>query len=311
MSSRKLPLSTVFTALGFLAACSGNDPSGGGFTTGGQTNISGSGSGVAGSATAGTGAMSAGSGGMPAASGSSSGGTEPGGAAGMAGQPPSSGSNAGGSSSGGTGGGSSGGAGGSSGFPDPSTFTCNGMLGVSVNGDWFAAGFETVVDNAKWQLRWKTQSFVEQWADPNNAVWNEPLVSACANGSTNPDRVLFTGVNWTYTTAAEWVTQLTAVIENIKTKYTAVKEVDLMTMLRAPGNKVCGDPAVAATKEQVTAPFLDEAIMTVAAKYPTLVRIAPPFYAPSCDVFLPNSPHYAAGKAAAVSKVFSDYYVNH
>jgi hypothetical protein len=56
---------------------------------------------------------------------------------------------------------------------------------------------------------------------------------------------------------------------------------------------------------------LDDAIKTVAAKYPNLVRIAPPFYAPSCDVFLPNSPHYADGKAATVSKVFSDYYVDH
>jgi len=56
---------------------------------------------------------------------------------------------------------------------------------------------------------------------------------------------------------------------------------------------------------------VDEAIATVAAKYPNLVRVAPPFYAPSCDVFQPDSPHYAAGKAADVSKVFSAYYVNH
>jgi hypothetical protein len=222
------------------------------------------------------------------------------------------GGSAGAAGSGGTAaGGGAGGAGGGAMFPDPSTFVCNGMLGVSVNDDWFTAGFEDVVDNAKWQLRWRSLAFVDQWADPQNSIWTEPLVSACANGSTSPDRVLYTGVNWTYTTAAEWVPQLTAVVENIKAKYPGVKEIDLMTMLRAPGNKICGNASGTSTREQVTAPFVDEAIATVAAKYPTLVRVAPPFYAPNCDVFLPDSPHYAAGKAAVVSKVFSDYYVNH
>jgi hypothetical protein len=196
-------------------------------------------------------------------------------------------------------------------FPDPASFVCNGMLGVSVNDDWFTAGFEDAVGSDKWQLRWRSQAFVEQWADPNNNIWTEPLVSACANGSTSPDRVLYTPVNWMYTTAAEWEPKLTAVVENIKTKYPGVKEIVLMTMVRAPNNMVCGDPQVASTKEQVTAPFLDEAIKNVAAKYPTLVVVAPPFYAPSCDVFLKDSPHYAAGGAAKVSKVFSDYFVNH
>ncbi|HXK20032.1 MAG TPA: hypothetical protein VNG33_19610 [Polyangiaceae bacterium] len=279
-------------------------------TTGGATATGGSSAGSGGSVvTAGSAgaAVTTGGGGAAATGGTAAGtaGTAPaGGSAGTAG--------AGGAMGGG--GGSSGGAGGSGGaatFPDPSTFVCNGMLGVSVNDDWFTAGFETVVPDAKWQLRWRSLAFVELWADPQNSIWSEPLVSACASGSTSPDRVLYTPVNWTYTTTDEWLPKLTAVIENIKTKYQGVKEIDLMTMLRAPGNMVCGDPSVAATKEQVTAPVLDQSITLVAAKYPGLVRVLPPFYAPSCDVFLPNSPHYAAGKAAVVSKVFSDYFATH
>ena len=204
------------------------------------------------------------------------------------------------------------GAGGSaSSFPDPSRFACNAMLGVSVTGDWYTAGFETGLNGDKWQLKWRTQTFVEQWADPKNDIWSQAFVSGCTNGSSNPDRVIFTGVNWTFTTAAQWETQLTAVVENLKTKYSALKEIELMTMLRAPGNQLCGNTEVAATHEQVVAPFVDQAIQAVVAKYPTLVRAAPAFYAPDCAVFLPDSPHFADGKAAVVAKVMRDYYATH
>ena len=185
------------------------------------------------------------------------------------------------------------------------------MLGVSVTGDWYTAGFETGLAGDKWQLKWKTLTFVEQWADPSNDIWTQAFTSNCANGSSNPDRVIFTGVNWTYTTEAEWETKLAAVVEVLKAKYSALKEIDLMTMLRAPNNMMCGDPAVAATHEQIVAPFIDQAITAVVAKYPSLVRAAPPFYAPNCDVFLKDSPHFAAGKAAVVAKVIRDYYATH
>ena len=197
------------------------------------------------------------------------------------------------------------------GFPDPSSFVCNALLGVSVTGDWFGAGFETPLAGAKWQLKWKSLAFVEQWADPESSVWDEATISACSNGSANPDRVIFTGVNWTFTTEAQWETQLTAVVQTIKGKYSAVKEIDLMTMLRAPDNQECGDPSAPQTREQVVDPFVDAAVAAVAAKFPKLVRVAPAMYAPSCDSFSPNLPHFADGTAPIVAKLYSDYYLNH
>lgn len=188
---------------------------------------------------------------------------------------------------------------------------CNAIYGVSVTGDWFGAGFETGLNGDRWELRWKTQSFVEQWADPSNSVWSQALISPCANGANNPDRVIFTGVNWTYTTKAEWETKLTAVVENLKTKYSSLKEIDLMTMLRAPNNTMCGDPNVQATHEQIVAPYIDEAIAAVVAKYPKLVRATPKFYAPNCDVFLKDSPHFADGKASVVAGVIRAHYATH
>jgi len=211
----------------------------------------------------------------------------------------------------GAGGASGGSAGASSSFPDPSTFKCNALLGVSVTGDWFNAGFETGLPGDKWQLKWKTESFIEQWANPSDPVWSTAVISACTDASANPDRVIFTAVNWTYTTESEWETQLTKDVETFKTKYSAVKEIDLMTMLRAPNNQICGQAGQGSTNEQIVQPFVDQAMTAVGAKYPALVRILPPFYAPSCSVFLPNSPHFAAGQAAVVAQVYRDYFINH
>ncbi|GAC1353192.1 MAG: hypothetical protein NVSMB1_24060 [Polyangiales bacterium] len=182
------------------------------------------------------------------------------------------------------------------------TFTCNQVIGVSVTGDWFNGGFLKGVDTTRWQAKTKLHQFVELWADPKNAAWSIPIVNPCAKNATNPDRVIFTGVNWTYTTAAQWVTSLTAVVENIKSKYPGVKQIELLTMLRAPGNKSCG------SIETVVQPFIDEAILTVSAKYPGLVIPANKFYAPSCTVFTGGGPHYTAAGVPIVAKVYSDYY---
>ena len=45
-----------------------------------------------------------------------------------------------------------------------SAFTCTEVIGVSVTGDWFNAGFEEGLDNGRWQVRWKSHAFIEGWA---------------------------------------------------------------------------------------------------------------------------------------------------
>ncbi|HEV8247324.1 MAG TPA: hypothetical protein VGP93_16210, partial [Polyangiaceae bacterium] len=102
--------------------------------------------------------------------------------------------------------------------------------------------------------------------------------------------------------AAEWVTQLDAIVKMLQQKYPGIKEIDLMTMLRAPNNMSCG------SAETVVQPFIDQAIATVAAKYPGLVEIAPKMYAPSCDVFTGGGPHFTTAGKATIAKVYSDYY---
>jgi len=311
---------------GWLAAC-GDSGNGTGSPAAAGTSGAVESAGVSGMAAASggaaAGATAAGSGGAmiatagQAGEGGGSGGatSAAGGAAGIAGSEVSggSGSTGGVNGSAGSGGngsssGSAGSAGSGGGFPNPASFTCNAVLGVSVTGDWFGAGFETGLNGDKWQVKWRSLGFVEQWADPTNDIWSRPWGSPCTNGSNDPDRVIFTGVNWTFKTEAEWQTQLDAVVVTLQAKYPSLKEIDLMTMLRAPGNVDCPG---ATTPEQVVAPYIDQAIAAVVAKHPKLVRAAPAFYAPSCDVFLPNSPHFATGEAAAVAKVIRDYYASH
>lgn len=171
--------------------------------------------------------------------------------------------------------------------------------------DWFTAGFETYVDDARWEAMAPSQplmAFVEVWADPNGPVWKLPRISPCARNAANPDRVIFTGVNWQYTTAAQWSTQLEAVVKVLQVKFPGVKEIDLMTMLRAPNNVSCGN------NETVVQPFIDEAIQVVATGSKLLVHAAPKFHAPSCAVFAGGGPHFTAAGRMAIAKLYGEHY---
>ena len=201
-----------------------------------------------------------------------------------------------------------GGTAGSSGLPNPKAYSCNLVLGVSITRDWFLGGFENYIDDAKWEAmapEGTGMSFVELWADPKGTTWSFPKLSPCATNPTQPERVIFTGVNWSYTTAEQWVTALEGVVATVQEKFPSVLEIDLMTMLRAPNNMT--GPGCTST-EDVVQPFIDAAIQTVAANHPQIVRTAPKFYVPSCDVFTGGGPHLTdAGKASA-AKIYGDYY---
>jgi hypothetical protein len=190
-------------------------------------------------------------------------------------------------------------------FPSPKSYPCNLLVGTSVQHDWFVSGFETGVDDARWEALAPAQagiSFVQLWANPNSSLWTMVKTSPCTDHADNPDRVLFVPVNWEYTTAAQWITEIEAVLGVLQSKFSNLKEVDLLTMLRAPGNVSCG------SVETVVQPFVDEAIQAVAAKHPALVRIAPKMFAPSCDVFTGGGPHFTAQGMKTVAKLYSDYY---
>jgi hypothetical protein len=137
-------------------------------------------------------------------------------------------------------------------------FVCNQVIGLQATGQWYAAGFEQDgVDDAHWQAKTQHRAYIEKWADPNNAVWDQPLTSPCASRSDDPDRVVFVGFSPPSMTEAAWEASLIADIDTIRAKYPGLQEVDVMSMVRSPGNQPCPmntDPLV------VTADYVDQAI---------------------------------------------------
>jgi hypothetical protein len=185
--------------------------------------------------------------------------------------------------------------------PEPAgAFVCTQVMGVSVTGDWFAAGFEYGIDGNRWQALWRSHAFVESWADPASDLWTMKPQSACARRSDNPDRVVFTGVNWEYKTREAWQEKLSAAVDTIRKKYPGVRRIDLLTMLRGPGNRTCG------SQMTVVEPYVDQAVAAVVALSPGQAFAGPRVVAESCDVFTKGGPHFTDAGMAAVARLYRD-----
>jgi hypothetical protein len=182
----------------------------------------------------------------------------------------------------------------------PGNYVCTQIMGVSVTGDWFGAGFESGIDGGRWQTLWRTHAFLDLWADPESDLWSMKPQSPCAQRSDDPDRVIFTGVQWEYKTRAAWQEKLSAVVGVIRTKYPGVRRIDLLTMLRGPGNRTCGSDMT------VVPPYVDEAVDAVAAGRPGLVFAGPRVETPSCDVFVKGGPHFTDAGMATVARLYRE-----
>jgi hypothetical protein len=185
----------------------------------------------------------------------------------------------------------------------PTTFNCTQVMGLLLTSQWYLAGFEGSVDNAKWQIKWAEHSYIDEWAKPASPFWATAVTSPCAQGSTNPDRIIFTALSWAITSLSQWETDVGLDVDNIKTHYPNVKEIVLMTIIRGPGNKSCGNTTVVAENTLIPT-WVDQALANVAARNPGLVKVGPKVEAASCADFIGTGPHLtAAGDAAAAKKV--------
>lgn len=191
------------------------------------------------------------------------------------------------------------------GEPDTGSYTCTLIIGINATQEWYSKGFETLVDNGKWELIRVHSGFVELWADPKNGVWNTGPSSACAQNAGNPDRVIFVALNFDTNTLEQWVPPLTAVVKNLQMKYPGVKRIELATFVRAPMNQPCPQ---APDKRSTITPAEDQAIAMVAAANPGLVIASPKFEAKSCSEFSGNPPHPSAAGGTAWAKMMADHY---
>jgi len=181
-------------------------------------------------------------------------------------------------------------------------FQCTVVLGLAVTSEWYREGFENLVADDRWQAITKPHTFVDNWADPNHAVWNEQPQSPCAVRWKDPDRVLFFAANYKFTTQAEWDAALDGAIATIRKKYPNVRRLELLSMVRTPGNVSCG------SDKGVVNPVVDTAIDAAAARQPSVVAAGPRFEVKSCEDLEKGGPHFTKTGGAAVAKLIAGHY---
>jgi hypothetical protein len=186
--------------------------------------------------------------------------------------------------------------------PAPPEYACTLLIGLGVTSEWFTADFERAVGDAQWQAMFRKGTFVQDWADPAHDAWSEPIVSACSRNAQAPDRVVFVAANWDFKTVDEWLEPLRRLVETIKSKHPSAKRIELMTVVRPPGNVSCGGA------KSAVAPIIDEAIAEVSGSFPGLVQAAPKFELPSCDAFTKGGPHFTPEGGAQAARIIAAHY---
>ena len=188
-----------------------------------------------------------------------------------------------------------------------SGFACTQVIGLVLTSEWYLAGFENGIDNARWQLKWAEHSYVDEWAKPASPFWDTPIVSPCAQETTMPDRVVFVSLSWTIKAQSEFETALNAVVANIKTKYPSVRTIDLLSIVRGPANAAC-DPNPNATESTQIPAGLDAAMAAVAARNPGFVSVGPKVEATACSDFTGVGPHLTSAGNMKMAQKYSAYY---
>jgi hypothetical protein len=203
-------------------------------------------------------------------------------------------------------------------------FKCTELVGLGSTREWYQAGFEKVVVDARWQIRWHHRGYVEDWADVKNPYWGTycdkegcSRVSACAEGAESPDRVVFVALNWIYTTLQQWESDIRKDVEAIVARYPGVRNIELISSSRCPDRCTNIDPPgtmseLTAVQTCRTPAIVDEAIAAVAASNPALVTVGPKFFTDECSAFVTlHGPHLTTAGQKEIAAKAGAYYAAH
>jgi hypothetical protein len=205
--------------------------------------------------------------------------------------------------------------------PSAGPFTCNLVLGLFTTSQWFngtepGGATKTFlqqpgIDATKWEAKLQKYSYVDKWADPANALWSLKTANPCATNTTTPDRVLF--VIFSPDTKQDQPTiqgLIEKVMTNIQTKYPSAKEIDILTMGRAPGNMMCPNNN---DRDTVIGAYEDAALQAVADGSNGLIKVGPKYYVPDCNnsYIFANDTDYTTTAANAIAIQNAMYYAAH
>jgi len=166
------------------------------------------------------------------------------------------------------------------------------------------------IDATRWEGKMQKYSYAEKWADPKSDLWNLPTQNPCTNNATTPDRALFVGFSPSTKDQPSWEKLLNSVIANIQAKYPSVKEIEILTMGRAPNNMLCSNNN---DTDTVIAPYEDAAFQAVADASNGLVHVGPKYYVPDCETsyIFANDTDYTTTAANYIATEVATYYAAH
>jgi hypothetical protein len=186
----------------------------------------------------------------------------------------------------------------------PGNFACNEFIGLWVASQWWGA-FEKDIGDMRWQLMFQHHGYLELFADPASAYWKNPIVNPpCAMHSAAPDRVVFLPFSLTLNTLDQWQTSLRKVVSNIKQVFPSAKRIEIVSTLRSPNNMLCPNDKDPGT---IVAPYVDQAIQTVADESPGLVVAGPKIAVTDCAWWGGGTDLTGQGNAG-VAQLYAAYY---
>jgi hypothetical protein len=186
--------------------------------------------------------------------------------------------------------------------PSSGPFACTELIGLLSTGEWWDGGFFNELGDLKtrWQGRFSHYGYTYEYAKPDSYTWSATnaggvnsvrLSAPCAQKADAPDRIVYQAWSWELTSEKAWVDSLEAALATIRVKRPSARRIDIMTIVRCPGNGWCHSdkPALGpntdhdATKQDCHVPeYVDAALARVAANHPDLVSVTPKFEAKSC-----------------------------
>jgi hypothetical protein len=206
-----------------------------------------------------------------------------------------------------------------------SGFNCTEVLGFSQTNNWFTEGgnFEPTVGDANWQESWYSGGSIDLWAgSPNGAPWYAALLSACASGSTAPDRVIVNASGAYNTDPQWWANQMNSVVQYLVSntanprQWSSVRQIVLQSVVGGPNGQQCSttdtQPAVqfGINRASYNFPYINRGIDLVVANYPGLVvhGIAPTV--DSCADYADGVGHLSPGAKTYLSTRIGQYYAS-
>jgi hypothetical protein len=204
------------------------------------------------------------------------------------------------------------------------SFNCTEVIGFSQTNNWYTEGgnFEPTVGDARWQESWYSGGSIDLWANPDGAPWYAAMLSACASGSTAPDRVVVNASGAYSTDPQWWATQMNSVVQGLITnrayphQWTSVRQIVLQSVVGGPNGQQCSttdtQPAVqfGINRASYNFPYINQGIDLVVANYPGLVvhGIAPTV--DNCADYADGVGHLAPAAKTYLSTRIGQYYAS-